>query len=104
MRSVRHGTGASLPPCDEQVLALKIVTPGMGTIDVTPEDPDGGKLFRMCRVGLGACGVAVEATMRCVPKHLLREHTSVLTRAEAVAKHAECVSFDARAETTFDAT
>ncbi|KAJ1460758.1 hypothetical protein M885DRAFT_509177 [Pelagophyceae sp. CCMP2097] len=84
-----HGTGASLPPCDEQVLALKIVTPGRGTIDVSPDDADGGKLFRMCRVGLGACGVAVEATMRCVPKHLLREHTSVLTRAEAVSRHAE---------------
>ena len=38
---------------------------------------------------LGALGVAVEAKLRCVPKHLLRERVEVMTRNEVAAKHAD---------------
>lgn len=30
-----HGTGATIPPVDDQVLALKLVTPGLGTIQLS---------------------------------------------------------------------
>lgn len=30
-----HGTGATIPPVDEQVVALKLVTPGLGTINLS---------------------------------------------------------------------
>jgi L-galactono-1,4-lactone dehydrogenase len=70
-----HGTGAAIPPVDEQVVALKLVTPGCGTLEVTREaDPE---LFDMCRVGLGALGVVAEITLQCVPAHQLLEHTFV---------------------------
>jgi FAD/FMN-containing dehydrogenase len=60
-----HGTGANIPPVDEQVIAFKLVTPGMGTIEVTrASDPH---LFDMARVGLGALGVIAEVTLQCVP-------------------------------------
>ena len=38
----------------------------------------------MCRVGLGVFGVVAEYTLKCIPSHRLLEHTTVLTRAEAV--------------------
>jgi hypothetical protein len=30
-----HGTGAAIPPVDEQVVALKLVTPALGTIELS---------------------------------------------------------------------
>ncbi|KAH8098583.1 D-arabinono-1,4-lactone oxidase [Aureococcus anophagefferens] len=77
-----HGTGASLPPVDEHVLELTVVTPGGGT--VTPR----GRRARVLPRRLGA-GAAVEAKLRCVPKHLLRERVQVMTRNEVAAKHAD---------------
>lgn len=39
-----HGTGATVPPVDEAVVAMKLVTPGKGTLTLSREDdPD---LFR----------------------------------------------------------
>lgn len=35
-----HGTGASIPPMDEQVVALTLVTPGRGTLHLSQDDPD----------------------------------------------------------------
>jgi L-galactono-1,4-lactone dehydrogenase len=35
-----HGTGASIPPMDEQVVALTLVTPGRGTLQLSQDDPD----------------------------------------------------------------
>eukprot|EP00897_Mesotaenium_endlicherianum_P007247 jgi/Mesen1/6550/ME000334S05899 len=80
-----HGTGADLPPVDEQVVALKLVTPGKGTLDITPEaDPE---LFYFARLGLGTVGVVAEATLQCVPAHQLVEHTFVTTPQEIRQKH-----------------
>ncbi|KAH7557173.1 hypothetical protein JRO89_XS11G0066000 [Xanthoceras sorbifolium] len=47
-----HGTGAKLPPIDEQVISMKLVTPAKGTIELSKEkDPE---LFYLARCGLGA--------------------------------------------------
>lgn len=75
-----HGTGATLPPVDGQVVGFKIATPAYGVVEMRRgEHPT----FDLALVGLGCMGVLLEATLRCVPKHLLRERTTVLTRSEA---------------------
>ncbi|KAG7671357.1 hypothetical protein Ndes2437B_g03998 [Nannochloris sp. 'desiccata'] len=81
-----HGTGAAIPPVDDSVVALKLVTPALGTIELSKErDPE---LFYMARVGLGCLGVVVEVTMQCVPAYRLEEQTFVTTGAEVKANHA----------------
>jgi len=85
-----HGTGGGIPPVDEQILELTIVTPGMGTLVLSKEkDPD---LFNMCKVGLGCLGVVTDFTVRCVPLHRLREETRVISRADLAKQHREIVS------------
>ncbi|CAM9162976.1 unnamed protein product [Discosporangium mesarthrocarpum] len=80
-----HGTGATIPPVDEQIVALKLVTPAFGTIELSNRsNPD---LFRLVKVGLGALGVVTEVTIKCVPRHHLVETTSVMTRDEVHACH-----------------
>lgn len=80
-----HGTGAALPPVDEQVVSLKLVTPGKGTLDLSPEkDPE---LFYLARCSLGTLGVVAEVTLQCVPVHKLLEQTVVTTRKEVRKKH-----------------
>lgn len=72
-----HGTGASIPPVDEMVVSMKLVTPGRGTLEVSrAEDPE---LFRMAKVGLGALGVVSEVTLQLVPSHKLLEHTFIMS-------------------------
>lgn len=75
-----HGTGARIAPVDEYVTAIKLVTPGRGTLELTADD---GELFQLAKVGLGCLGIVAEITMRCIPAHRLVEHTFVLTRTEA---------------------
>ena len=60
---------------------LKIVTPGMGTLELSPKKYPSA--FQLAKVGLGCLGVVVEVTMQCIPAHRLVEHTFVLTRTEA---------------------
>ena len=70
-----HGTGAGIPPVDEQAVALTLVTPGQGTLELSVDkDPE---LFRLARVGLGALGIVTDVTLQCVPVHRLLEHTFV---------------------------
>ena len=72
-----HGTGASIPPVDEMVVGMKLVTPGKGTLEVSrAEDPE---LFRMAKVGLGALGIVSEVTLQLVPSHKLLEHTFIMS-------------------------
>jgi L-galactono-1,4-lactone dehydrogenase len=78
-----HGTGMAIAPVDHYVTSLKVVTPGRGTMTLTPAD---GDIFHLAKVGLGCLGVVVEVTMECIPAHRLVEHTFVLTRHEAVAQ------------------
>jgi L-galactono-1,4-lactone dehydrogenase len=83
-----HGTGATLPPADAQVVRLRLATPARGTLELSALRPEDRDLFYMARQGLGALGVVVEVTLQCVPAHQLTERTVVLSRQEAVAGHA----------------
>jgi L-galactono-1,4-lactone dehydrogenase len=80
-----HGTGRCVAPVDHYVTKLKLVTPGLGTIELCKNDKDERQktLFELAKVGLGCLGVVVEVTMECIPTHNLVEHTFVLTRQEA---------------------
>jgi len=58
------GPDRRIPPLDETVVSLKLVTPGKGTIELSEEmDPE---TFRMARCGVGSMGVAAEVTLQCV--------------------------------------
>lgn len=85
-----HGTGAAIPPVDDTVVGLKLVTPARGTIYVTKaSDPE---LFSLAKVGLGCLGVVAEVTLQCVPAHRLVERTFVTNAAEVKKRHAEWVT------------
>lgn len=43
-----HGTGATIPPVDMQVVRLKLVTPAEGSIELSKEED--GELFEMAKV------------------------------------------------------
>ncbi len=62
-----HGTGAKLPNLSAQVEAMELV---LG--DGSQRSLTGGDLLRAARVGLGALGVVVAVTLRCVPAFRLR--------------------------------
>ncbi|KAL4587444.1 hypothetical protein LXL04_000315 [Taraxacum kok-saghyz] len=80
-----HGTGAKLPPIDEQVISMKLVTPGKGTIEISKDkDPE---LFYLARCGLGAFGVVAEVTLQCVERQELVEHTFVSNLTEIKKNH-----------------
>ena len=81
-----HGTGATVPPIDETVVGMKLVTPGKGTLDLTIEDTPG--ILKMARCGIGSLGVAAEVTLECVPAERLLEETFTATRAEIEKNHA----------------
>ncbi|MBM0237588.1 FAD-binding protein [Micromonospora sp. ATA32] len=67
-----HGTGARLGCLSTFVSALTLVT-GLGEVlrCSADEHPD---VFAAARVGLGAIGVLVEVTLRCVDAFVLRAH------------------------------
>ncbi|KAJ9544001.1 hypothetical protein OSB04_023708 [Centaurea solstitialis] len=80
-----HGTGAKLPPIDEQVISMKLVTPAKGTIEIS-EDKD-PELFYLARCGLGGLGVVAEVTLQCVERQELVEHTFVSNLTEIKKQH-----------------
>ncbi|CAN6586325.1 unnamed protein product [Malus baccata var. baccata] len=85
-----HGTGSRLPPIDEQVISMKMVTPAKGTLEVSKEkDPE---LFYLARCGLGGLGVVAEVTIQCVDRQELVEHTTVSTLAEIKKNHKKLLS------------
>ncbi|WOH06389.1 hypothetical protein DCAR_0625874 [Daucus carota subsp. sativus] len=85
-----HGTGARLPPIDEQVISMKLVTPGKGTIEVSREkDPE---LFYLARCGLGGLGVVSEVTLQCVERQELVEHTYVSNIKDIKKNHKKLLS------------
>lgn len=74
-----------MPPIDEQVISLKLVTPAKGTIELSKEkDPE---LFHLARCGLGGLGVVAEVTLQCVERHELVEHTYVTNLQEIKKNH-----------------
>ncbi|EPS69983.1 l-galactono-1,4-lactone dehydrogenase [Genlisea aurea] len=85
-----HGTGPKLPPIDEQVISLKLVTPAKGTIEVSKEKNP--QLFHLARCGLGGLGVVAEVTLQCVDRHQLVEHTYVSNMMEIKRNHKKLLS------------
>jgi L-gulono-1,4-lactone dehydrogenase len=75
-----HGTGARLPNLSAQVVALELVL-----ADGSERAIAGGDALRAARVGLGALGVAVAVTLRCVPAFRLRAVERPLPLAEVLA-------------------
>ena len=49
-----HGTGSSIPPVDQQVVRMKVVTPGRGTIEVSEQC--NSEIFQLAKCGLGMFG------------------------------------------------
>lgn len=85
-----HGTGARLPPIDEQVVSMKLVTPAKGTIEISKDkDPE---LFYLARCGLGGLGVVAEVTLQCVDRQELVEHTYVSSMKEIKKNHKKLLS------------
>ncbi|WP_281943511.1 D-arabinono-1,4-lactone oxidase [Micromonospora sp. AKA38] len=78
-----HGTGATLGCLSTFVAGLTLVT---GTGEVlrcsADEHPD---VFDAARVGLGAVGILVEVTLRCVDAFVLRAHERPAVLAEVLA-------------------
>lgn len=83
-----HGTGAALPPVDEQVVAMRLVAPGLGQAVELRRGVDAA--FPWAKVGLGGMGVVTEVTLQCVASHRLLEETTVTTRAAVERSHAKC--------------
>lgn len=81
-----HGTGAGIPPVDEQVVALKLITPAAGELELSSEDDD-PSLFQLARTSLGMLGIVAEVTLQCVPAHRLIEKTFVISRTELRERH-----------------
>jgi len=82
-----HGTGASLPTVEEQIVRMRLVTPARGVLELSEEAQPG--LFRLAKAGLGSLGVVSQLTLRCVPRHRLHERTWVVSRREARRNHVE---------------
>ena len=80
-----HGTGASVPPVDEQVIRMVIHTPAMGRLELSAHSNP--RLFYLAKVGLGWLGVVSEVTLQCVPAHRLLQHTFVQTRDQIAEGH-----------------
>ncbi|KAH7511782.1 hypothetical protein FEM48_Zijuj12G0019200 [Ziziphus jujuba var. spinosa] len=85
-----HGTGARLPPIDEQIIGMKLVTPAKGTIELSKEkNPE---LFYLARCGLGGLGVVAEVTIQCVEREELVEHTVISNMEEIKKNHKKLLS------------
>jgi L-galactono-1,4-lactone dehydrogenase len=59
-----HGTGARLPPVEEQVVGLRLLTPGLGALNLSKENEP--ELFQLAKVGLGALGVVSQVRKMAV--------------------------------------
>ncbi|KAG1665934.1 hypothetical protein FOA52_004524 [Chlamydomonas sp. UWO 241] len=81
-----HGTGATIPPVDETIVSLKMVTPAVGTVTLSHTDEP--EMFSLAKVGLGALGVVTQLTLQCVPRHRLVEKTFTASVAEVKKNHA----------------
>lgn len=81
-----HGSGAKIPPVDEQVIGLKVITPAAGELELSIDDDD-PSLFQLARAALGMIGIVAEVTLQCVQAHKLIEETYVTTRAELQTQH-----------------
>ena len=65
-----HGTGAAFGGIASQVVALTLVTANGELLRVSPTE--NSDLLPAARLGLGALGVIVDVTLRCVPHFVMR--------------------------------
>ena len=80
-----HGTGARIPPVDETVVEMKLVTPARGTLTLSAtSEPE---LFKLAKCGIGALGAVTELTIKCVDAHKLVENTWTATPGEIEKNH-----------------
>lgn len=82
-----HGTGASIPPVEEQVLDMRLVTPALGVLDLSPIK--NSECFQMAKCGLGALGVVTQVTLQCVSAHKLKQVTTVHDSDSLIASEPE---------------
>ncbi|KAJ9471863.1 L-galactono-1 [Diplonema papillatum] len=81
-----HGTGATLPCVEEQIVAMTLETPGLGTLTLdNSTDPE---LFSLAKVSLGTLGVVTSLSIQCADKALLKESVLVEPIEETFGKHA----------------
>ena len=66
-----HGTGAKIPPVDETVVGMKLVTPARGVLALSNRRTE---LFKLAKCGIGALGAVAELTIQCVDAHKLVEY------------------------------
>lgn len=79
-----HGTGSRLSTVDDMIQNMRIVFPVDASASFLSKEVN-PELFSMAKVSLGALGVVTELTLRCIPQFSLREKTSAVHRAEALA-------------------
>lgn len=80
-----HGTGAKIPPIDDQIVEMEIVTPAKGKMVLSKtQNPE---LFALAKCGIGALGVVTKLTIQCVPTYRLAEKTFVSTMDEVRLNH-----------------
>lgn len=80
-----HGTGVAIPPIDDHIVEMELVTPAKGTITVSAtQNPE---LFALAKCGLGALGVVTKVKLQCVPMYRLAEKTSVMRIEDVRANH-----------------
>lgn len=65
-----HGTGARFRGLAAQIVAMKLVTADGGVLTIS--ETENAELLPAARLGLGALGIMVEATLQCVPSFLLK--------------------------------
>lgn len=88
-----HGTGEKFGGLATQVAGLEIVTADGSLVACSPHDrPD---LWSAARVGLGALGVVIRVTLRCVPLFSLRAEEGPMPLDELLDRFDELAgSFD----------
>ncbi len=84
LSTATHGTGARFRNLSAQVEAMELVLADGSVLECSqPSDPE---TLRAARVGLGALGVIVSVTLRCVPAFTLNRFDHPLALDETLAR------------------
>lgn len=78
-----HGTGARIPPVDEMVTEMKVVSPEQGAMRLSKGDA----LFPWLRVALGSLAVVEEMTLKVRKSYRLHEKTFCCSYKELEREH-----------------
>eukprot|EP00913_Durusdinium_trenchii_P035197 g32927.t2 len=80
-----HGTGARIPPVDEMITSMTVVSPAKGLMTLR----EGDSWFPWMRVALGSLAVVQEMTLKVRPRYMLHERTYCCNYAELERDHAK---------------